>query len=405
MLNDKMIRELKAETKPYRAKDAGGLFLDVRPSGSKFWRISYRDSNGKPQTRTIGQYPTVSLVAARAELSNLRLAVERRADTAEDVADLSMTFGQLAREWFNLKRAGWKSAYADRVWARIEADAMPELEKRPINSVTPAELLAVLRKMEARGALDVSKRLRQQFEDMWALAMVTDRATSNPASGMQRALTKAPRVQHHKRFTAAQLPLFFHRLDLNKGMDEATRLGLKLAAHVFLRTSELRFANWSEIDWNGAVWRVPAERMKMHRPHIVPLTDTAVGILRRLQELAGNSPWIFPSPDARVRHLKPMSENCLLFGLYRLGFKDVATVHGFRGTFSTIANESGLWRREWIEAQLAHEKSDKVEAAYNAAEYLTQRREMLSWYSDFLNKAESKGKALSGQYSLDDLLN
>lgn len=159
MLNDKNLRELKPESKAYRVKDGGGLFIDVRPTGAKFWRIAYRGSCGKAQTRTIGQYPTVSLIAARAELSKLRLAIERGVDREEGQADLSMTFGQLAREWFGLKRRGWKPAYASRVWARIEADAMPDLDGRPIDSITSAELLAVLRKMEGRGALDVSKRL------------------------------------------------------------------------------------------------------------------------------------------------------------------------------------------------------------------------------------------------------
>lgn len=176
-----------------------------------------------------------------------------------------MTFGQLAREWFDLKRKGWKPKYQTRVWGRILTDAFPDLEHRPIGSVTSAELLAVLRKIEARGVMDASKRLRQQMEDMWALAMVTGRAENNPASDLQRAMAPSPKTQNYLRLTARQLPEFFRRLSADENMHEGTRLGLKLFAHVFLRTSELRPGQWDEIDTANKLWRLPAGRMKQGR--------------------------------------------------------------------------------------------------------------------------------------------
>lgn len=388
MLNDKLIRELRPESKPYRAKDGGGLFLDVRPTGGKYWRIIYRDPAGKVQTKTLGQYPTVTLTAARAELSNLRLVLER-GDDPKSAADPSMTFGQLAREWFSVKRTGWKDGYAARVWARIEADALPDLEHRPIASITAADLLAVLRKMEGRGVLDVSKRLRQQFEDMFTLAIVTGRATSNPATGLQRALAASPRVKHRAALPAARLPDLFKLMHGDPDMSAATRLGLTLILHTAVRTGEARFGQWTEVDRQQRVWRIPAARMKMHRPHVVPLTDASLRVLDRLKELAADSPWLLPGD----RPGRPISENTLLYSIYRLGLKGIATVHGFRGTFSTAAHESGKFKSEWIEMQLAHVKGDKVAAAYNHSEYLKQRGELMQWWSERLDAYEAEGKA------------
>ncbi|WP_299847873.1 integrase arm-type DNA-binding domain-containing protein [uncultured Paracoccus sp.] len=285
-LNDNRIRALQPQDKPYRVKDAGGLFLDVRPTGAKFWRITYRQGK-KVQTKTLGQYPTISLTAARAELSNLRLLIERGGDPKGGaVADTSMTFGQLALEWFQTKRSGWKPRYADAVWNRIAADAVPDLEHRPIASIAATDLLAVLRKMEARGVRDVSKRLRQQFQDMWMLAIVTGRAEANPAIGLNKALSASPRVKHRAALPAERVPELFRIMCGDPDMSRQTRLGLTLILHTAVRTNEIRFASWSEIDREARLWRIPGERMKMHRPHLVPLTDASLRLLDRLQALA-----------------------------------------------------------------------------------------------------------------------
>lgn len=259
MSNEKKIRDLKAESKPYRAKDAGGLFLDIRPTGSKFWRIAYRDAAGKVQTKSLGQWPTVTLVAARSELAALKVRLERGHEADDTAADVSVTLEELAREWFEVKRGGWEARYAGRLWRRIEKDALAVLGASPIASITPADLLGVLRSMEARGALDVSKRLRQHLEDIFALATVTGRLSGNPAIGLARALVKSPKTRHRKRFGVDDLPEFFRRLHADvstradEGMNEGTRLGLKLVAHVFLRVGELRFGRWDEIDTAGKV--------------------------------------------------------------------------------------------------------------------------------------------------------
>lgn len=264
---------------------------------------------------------------------------------------------------------------------------MPDLEHLPIGSITPADLLSVLRKMEAHGVLDVSKRLRQQFQDMWTLAIVTGRAASNPATGLNKAMAASPRVKHRAALHVDRLPDLFRLMHSDPDMTEQTRLGLTFILHSAVRTNEIRFGQWSEIDREARLWRIPAERMKMHRPHLVPLTDTSLRILDRLQELAGDSLWLLPGD----RPHKPVSENTLLYAIYRLGMKGIATVHGFRGTFSTAAHESGDWKSEWIEMQLAHVKGDKVAAAYNHSDYLQRRRELMAWWSDKLDALEASG--------------
>ena len=378
-LSETILKNLPAESKAYRRPDGGGLFIDVRTTGKKFWRITYRDSDGKVQTKTVGQWPAVSLVAARAALAQLKLLKERGDEVA--IADVTaLTFGQLAREWFDAKRTAWSDGYACRVWARIEADAMGDLEHRAIHSITPADLLAVLRKMEDRGALDVSKRLRQQMEDMWSMAVVTGRATTNPAVGLTRAMRKSPRVQHRKALAGAQMPEFFRRLE-DSDLEERTKLGLRLVLHTALRTNEVRGGRWSEI--KGDVWTIPAERMKMHRPHTVPLTPQVRAILKRLREIETGD------------MILPVSENTLLFGIYRMGFYKKATVHGFRGTFSTIAHDSGLWESQWIEVQLSHLDQDKVRSAYNSATFLPQRKKLMRWWSDLLDTYEDEARLLS----------
>lgn len=281
---------------------------------------------------------------------------------------------------------------------------MPDLEHRPIASITAADLLAVLRRMEARGVLDVSKRLRQQFQDMWTLAIVTGRAVSNPASGLNKALAASPRVKHRAALPADRLPDLFRVMHSDPDITEQTRLGLTLVLHSAVRTNEIRFGTWPEIDREARLWRIPAERMKMHRPHLVPLTDSTLRILDRLQDMAGESQWILPGE----RSNKPISENTLIYALYRSGLKGVATVHGFRGTFSTAAHESGIFKSEWIEMQLAHVKGDKVVAAYNHFDYLARRLELMQWWSDRLDAYEDGGKSQqvnnSPDTDLSDLL-
>lgn len=388
-LNDKKIRELESTDKAYRVPDGDGLYLDVRPTGAKFWRTTYR-VGGKFKTKTIGKYPSVSIAAARAELHKLKADLENGTPIdGETRAGSVYTFGQLTHDWFDVKRKGWSDKYADRVWSRIEADALPALQYRDITTITPIDLLTVLRAMEKRGALDVSKRLRQQFEDMFAMAMVTGRVSSNPAAGLGRALVKSPRVRHRAALAVDQLPEFFSKME-NADLADQTRLGLRLAIHTALRTGEIRFGKWSEI--HGDQWVIPEDRMKMNRPHIVPLTKQVQEILAGLKKIAGDSEYILPNVREPYR---PISENTLLFAVYRIGYYKRATVHGFRGTFSTHAHNSGQWKSEWIEKQLSHEDENDIRSAYNAAEYLDHRKKLMAWWSDLIEYKEEEGRLLS----------
>lgn len=386
-LVDTALRGLKPQEKPKKYSDGGGLHLLVNPNGSKLWRLAYR-FDGKQKTLAFGAYPKVTLADARALRERAKKALADGIDPAKhtniDKTDHD-TFEAIGREWLNSQEPIWAPKYAPQVFRQFERDVFPALGDRPVDAIEASEVLKVLRAVEARGAQDIAKRLRQKISAIFRYAIATDRAKHDPAANLKGALKPAPKTRHMAALKAAEMPEFLLRLRAFDG-DPKTALALELVIHTMTRTAEVRFARWTEIE--GNLWRIPADRMKAGRDHIIPLSRQAKAILERLKALAGKSEWI-----AEGSRGKPMSENTMLFALYRMGYHSRATTHGFRSTASTILNESEKWRADAIERQLAHVPGDSVRSAYNAALYLDERTRMLQWWSNKLDGFETVGNA------------
>jgi integrase len=388
-LTDVKCRNAKGQIKPYKLSDGGGLHLLVNPDGARYWRLAYR-WHGKQRTLALGVYPAVGLMEARAARDDAKRslaanlnpsAVKRERMRAAKVAT-GNTFEAVAREWHD----NWKDArtpyYAGQILRRLEADVFPAIGRRPIAELEPPELLDMLRKVEKRGVKETARRLKQLVGQVFRFAVVTGRAKRDPSADLKDALRATGEPQRHRAMPLTELPTFLKNLETYSG-EEQTKLALKLVTLTFLRTTELRAGKWNELenlDGNSAQWRVPAERMKMRLEHLVPLSRQAVAVLRELRTLSGNSPNIFPSPGKEGC----MSSNTMLYALYRMGYHGRATTHGFRGVASTILNESNLFNRDWIERQLAHVERNEVRRAYNAAEWMPDRRRMMQWWADHI---------------------
>ena len=385
-LSDAACRKAKPGERPVKLSDGGGLHLLVDPRGARYWRLAYRFA-GKQKTLALGVYPAVSLADARAAREAAKRALSQGIDPSrarreeKRAAELSAenTFETLTREWHANQTNGWTPGYAKQVMARFEADVFPEIGTRSIAEIEAPELLDMLRKVEARGALDIAKRLLQTVGQVFRYAVATGRARRNPAADLKGALKSAGRPQHHRAMPREELTGFLQALSTYDG-DPRTRLALRLITLTFVRTIELRAARWDEFNLDAQEWRIPAERMKMRAPHIVPLSRQAVETLKELRPLSGNSPFLFPSKGTEGY----MSNNTMLYALYRMGYHRRATVHGFRGVASTLLHEMGF-HQDWIERQLAHDERNKVRAAYNHAQYLAERRQMMQHWADYLD--------------------
>lgn len=370
------------------------MYLEVMPSGAKYWRLKYR-IDGKEKRAALGVYPNVSLLEARKERDKIKESVragldpthEKRRLKLERTLDRANSFEAVAREWHDKQKVGWTEKHANRVWKMIENELLAPLAARPIREISAPELLAVMRTIESRDALDISHRCLQTASQIFRYAIATGRADRDPAPDLRGAL-KTRAVVHMKRIGESELPELMQKIATYDG-DLQTRLALQLLALTFVRTVELRNAEWSEIDEAKAEWRIPAAKMKMRSEHIVPLSTQALAVIKQLSELNGNWPLLFPS---RSNAKKPISENTVLYALYRLGYHSRMTGHGFRGLASTILNENGF-NSDWIERQLAHTEQNSVRAAYNHAQYLPERRRMMQWWGDYLALATQAERA------------
>jgi len=395
-LTDAQIRSLKPADKPARFFDSGGLYLEVSPAGGKLWRFKYR-FNGKHKTYSIGKYPLTSLSEARDELQKAKKLLEKGIDPSaskrQSKFEQSKTFETVSREWWHAKRGKWSSGHASLVWSRLEKNVLPWLKSRPITEFTTRELLEVLRKVEGRGAIETARRIGQVLNQIFIYSVASGYCENNPASSLNQAV-KERKV---KNFAAITEPKQIK--ELLKAIDGFTGSfvvlsALKLAPFVFVRPGELRKAEWKEIDFDQSGWTIPAEKMKMRRPHIVPLSRQAIEILKALEPLTGSGRYVFPSIRTAAR---PMSENTINVALRRLGYsKDEMTGHGFRTMASTRLHEMG-WKSEIIEMQLAHADTNKIRGTYNKAEYLDSRIEMMQAWSDYLDclkNEETKDKVI-----------
>jgi integrase len=383
-LTETQVRNAKPREKTYKLFDGGGLYIEVPVVGSKRWRFKY-SFDGREKLLAFGIYPDVSLSDARAHHADARKLVRNGQDpsalrkAAKPQAVASRTFRSIAEEWIDKKKRSWSSDHVERVRTSLERDAYPALGTRDIATIQIGDMLSVLRAVEARGALETASRIGQRCASIFTYAKQTGRCEINPASDLGGVIQQR-KVTHRPALARADIAEFLRNLDSYDGIKSETRLGLRLLMLTFVRTGELRGARWSEINFDDAEWRIPAERMKMGDPHVVPLARQTIAALRELEKYTSWSELLFPGSDGQ----KPISENTLLFALYRMGYHGRATGHGFRALASTCLNELG-WNPDVIERQLAHLERNKVRAAYNRATYMEDRRKMMQAWADFID--------------------
>ncbi len=401
-LTIKEIDGAKPTDKPYKLADGGGLCILIPPSGAKLWRWRYR-VDGKEKMMALGEYPLVSLREARERHSEARKALANGVDPmaerkAEGEAkqkeaearqrEAENSFENVAREWWKWWLIGKSPRHADTTMRRMEADVFPAYGHKSINEVTAADVRQLMIAVEKRDARDVAKRIHETTSQIFRFAIARDIAARNPAADFKpRDILAEAQTENRARVDANELPELLVKIDNYNG-DAITRLAMKLMTYTFVRTSEEIEAPWSEFDLDEARWTIPAERMKMKTPHLVPLSRQAVEVLRALKQITGNGHFVFAG--ARDKK-KPISNNTILYALYRLGYRDRMTGHGFRGLASTILHEHEF-EEAHIELQLAHTKRNKVAAAYNHAKYLKQRTEMMQWWADYLDEQLAKGR-------------
>jgi integrase len=389
----------KARDKAYRMFDGRGLYVEISPSGGRWWRFKYR-FGGKEKRLSFGVYPDVSLKEAREKLAEARMHLEgghdpgvlRKEIETNPTDATGPTFETIAREWFALNSRKWAPSHGDRIIRRLELNIFPWLGSRPIVEIKASELLTTLRRIEGRGAHETAHRALQNCARVFRYAVVTDRADRDIARDLAGAL--APVVEHHHasitdpRGVGALLRAI-------KGYQGSvvTKCALCLAPLVFVRPGELRKSEWSEFDFETSEWRIPAARMKMKAPHLVPLSRQAVAILDELRPLTGEGRLVFPGEIDKSR---PMSDNTVLSAIRRLGYATTEmTGHGFRSMASTLLNEQG-WKPDAIERQLAHAERNAIRAAYNYADYLPERQKMMQAWADYLDRLALGNQRQSG---------
>ena len=384
MLTNAVISGSKSREKPFKLADGGGLHLLITPAGSRWWRLRFR-VHGKEQMLSLGTFPEVSLKEARDRRDQARRDLAKGIDLSakrrtEKLAS-GDTFEAIAREWFERFSTNWAPGYSSKVIRRLELCVFPWIGSMPIAQIKAPELLACMRRVEARGKLGTAHRALQVCGRVFRYAVATGRAERDPSGDLRGALPPV-KEKHHASFTDPNsLAGLLRAIDSYDGSN-VVRSALRLAPMVFVRPGELRAAEWKEFDLDAAEWRISAERMKMRAQHIVPLSRQALAILRDMQPVTGAGRFVFPSPRTAKR---PLSDNGMLAALRRMGYEQgVLTVHGFRSTASTLLNEQS-WNPDAIERQLAHSERDGVRAAYNYAEYLPERRKMMQAWSDYLD--------------------
>ncbi|QTL40656.1 tyrosine-type recombinase/integrase [Xenorhabdus budapestensis] len=398
-LTARQVDTAKPKEKPYKLADGGGLYLLINPNGSRYWRLKYRIA-GKEKLLALGVYPEISLAEARTKRNDARRTLsggndpieEKKAEKAAKVFAVNNSFESIAIEWHEYKRPNWSQGYAEDILEYLKKDIFPYIGKRAVTEIKPAEMLAVLRKMEQRGVLDKLKKTRQACRQIFTYAVISGRAEFNPVTDLASAL-KAPKQKHFPHLLADQMNDFLIALSGYSG-SQVTQSATRMLMLTGVRTIELRESEWTEFNFDNDLWQIPAERMKMRRPHIVPLSNQVKAILIKLHEITGSGKYVFPGRNDAG---KPMSEAAINQVIKRIGYDGRATGHGFRHTMSTILHEQG-YNTAWIETQLAHVDKNSIRGTYNHAQYLDGRREMLQWYADHMEMLERGENVLIGKF-------
>ena len=384
-LTARQISTAKPQDKPYKLSDGGGMYLLVNPNGSRYWRLKYRYA-GKEKLLALGVYPDVTLADARNKRNEAKRVLAAGADPSDvkqsikEAKAIAMqnSFELIAIEWHKHKKPNWSSGYADDILESLRKDIFPYVGKRAITDIKPIDMLAVLKKLEERGVLDKLKKIRQACKQIFTYAVITGRAEFNPVADLAGAL-KPPKQQHYPHLQRDELGGFIEALKDYSG-SKLTQTATFLLMYTGVRTIELRAAEWKEFDFTNNLWQIPKERMKMRRPHLVPLSSQVKSMLLEVKSISGRGKYVFPGRNDAG---KPMSEASINQVIKRVGYDGRATGHGFRHTMSTILHEQGF-NTAWIEAQLAHADKNTIRGTYNHAQYLERRREMVQWYADFL---------------------
>lgn len=386
------IKHLKIRDKSYSVTDSGGLSIFVTPAGGKLWRYRYR-YNGRHQVLSIGKWPDVGLEEARKRRDEAKATLaagkhpsrEKKAAKLRQAAEGENTFERVARNWLRLKSKNLNTKYATQTLARMEQHVFPMIGALPIAEITIPDVVRVVEKIGERGTIETAHRMKQCIGQVFRYAAQRGLCQFNPAADMRDVLPSAPE-KHHPCIPLAELPALLQAMAAYKG-DDMTRRALHLLALTFVRTGELIGAKWSEIDFGRAEWHIPASRMKMRRPHVVPLSKQALALLREQQAVSGEKPFVFYNQASKSKHI---SNGAFLMALRRMGYQGRMTGHGFRALASTILNEKG-YSPDVIERQLAHEDADKIRSAYNRAEYLLERKKLMQDYADILDSMRDSG--------------
>ena len=386
-LTDTAIRNAKAKDKPYKLSDEKGLYLLINKAG-KYFRFDYRYA-GKRKTMAFGVYPDVKLVDARKKRYDARRLLQNDVDPARHKKEtkaiqkesVENSFENVAREWFTKNKHIWTEGHSKTIISRLELNAFPWLGAQPVSSITAPALLVVLRRIEDRGAIETAHRVKQICSQVFRYAVANGRAERDPGADLRGALSPAKSKRMATITDPKQIGELLRAIDGYEG-HLITRCALKLAPLVFVRPGELRHAEWHEINFEQAEWKIPEEKMKMRTPHMVPLAAKAIEVLKELEPLTGRGRYVFPSLRTSVR---PMSNNTVLAALRRMGYaKEEMSGHGFRAMASTILHEQG-WASDIIERQLAHSERNSIKAAYNHAQHLPERRRMMQAWADYLD--------------------
>jgi integrase len=397
-LSDAQVRRAKADTKLVKLFDGHGLYLEVQPTGGKFWRFRYRQANGKETSITFGPYPEVSLADARNKRTEARRLLlegldpiqQREQVRRESLRATEYTFRKIATEWHQLKVESWSPAYAHNVLHRLELDVFPHIGRIPVDEVTHRDLIDTFRKIEARGAHEIAKRNKAICRQIFSYAIQTGAASRNVVADMKDVLV-AVSPGNFPAISSDELPRFLEALRSNEAcMQPLTRIGVRLLMLVFVRTSELIETPWSEIEEGRPDWTIPWYRMKLgkrrlnpiKKDHFVPLSHQALELLAELRARTGKGKYLFPNMRD---HTRPMSNNAFLKAIERMGYKGDMSGHGFRAlAMSTIKEKLG-YRHEVVDRQLAHVQRDKIARAYDRAEFIDERRVMMQAWADYID--------------------
>lgn len=401
-LTDTACKNARPKNKSYKKADGNGLYLEVMPTGARYWRLKYR-FGGKEKRLACGVYPETSLAEARERRAVARKMLADGIDPSsakrdrQQLAEMNAanTFEAVAREWHARNLEKWTPLYGQDILHRLETDIFPVIGKRPVAGISALVVLNALKKIENRGAGEMAHRAGQYCGQIFRYAVVTGRAERNPTTDLKGAL-KPVTHGHFAALEPKDLPEFLHALARNDArLFILTRLAIRLMLLTFVRTGELINATWDEFDLDGAEWAIPAERMKMRKPHIVPLSKQAVAILDQLHTMNGSYEWVFASPSKPRQH---MSNNTILKALERLGYKGRMTGHGFRALAMTTIKEKLKYPHEVVDRQLAHAPRSKVDAAYDRTKFLDERHKMMQAWADYIDRIGNNGTVVAGRF-------